>query len=256
MRKKHTAIDLMAVLLVITTIPALVPFIHAEMYGYEAIKPSGSFTELTSVSGQMYTYLNSITTNNRHIDRLVYMTNINDFTMGVGYYDSKSGGTEIYKWLRYQDNGSINNNNHWLASTGPSSEAWTSVEVSETSANVFNFKVNGGSLGTITCNPNCPNLLIAGAAAWGNGASSSEMNVNTGFQSLQFKRNTDSSAQNWAGNYAIWKCANYPDNANSVGIDFVSGINAFWVDSSVADECEYTDGTEIAGYLYNSDAGG
>jgi len=255
-RKKHTAIDLVAILLVLTSIPTVIQYVYADMYGYEAIKPSGSFTEIKSVSGEVYTYLNSITTNGQHIDRLIYMTNTNDFSMGVGYYDTKSGGTEFYKWLRYQDNGSINNNNHWLSTTGPSAETWVSLEVVETSSNVFDFKVSGSSQGTLTCNPSCPNLLIAGAAAWGSGASSSDMNVNTGFQNLKFKRNTDSTALGWAGNYAIWKCANYPNNQNSVGISFPSGINAMWVDSVVTDACNYTDGTEVAGYLYNGGAGG
>lgn len=123
-QKQYKAISLVALMLVMTIIPVASQYAFAEMYGYQAIKPSGSFTELKSVSGDIYTYLNSITASNKHIDRIIYMTNTNDFTMGVGYYDSKGTGSESYKWLRYQDNGNLNNNNHWVSSTGPGAETW------------------------------------------------------------------------------------------------------------------------------------
>lgn len=258
-RKKHTAISLAVILLAMTIIPVASQSVHADMYGYQAIKPSGSFTELKSVSGEIFTYLNSISANNKHIDRIIYMTNTNDFTMGVGYYDSKGTGSESYKWLRYQDNGNLNDNNHWVSSSGPGSETWQSVEVLETgTSSVYDFKIGSTSQGTLTCNPSCPNLTFAGAAAWGNGASGSDMNVNTGFQNLKFKRNTDSSSIGWDGNWNLRKCANYPDATGSVGWSLASppNINAFWVDSVVDDDCEYTDGTESAGYLYNGGAGG
>lgn len=230
---------------------------YAAEYGYQAIKPSGSFTEIKSVKGEVYTYLNSISIDGKHIDRMIYMTDTNDYTMGVGYYNSQSSGNESYKWLKYQDNGSINDNFHWLSSTGPSSETWKTLEVIETSTDTFDFKVGGSSIGTKTCDPSCPNLLYAGAVAWGSGTGS-DHDVDTGFQKLEFKRNNDSVFKDWNSNYNTKKCANFPDSSGEVGFNWptANNINEVWIDVVTADDCEFTDGTEVAGWLYNDGAGG
>lgn len=257
--KKHTTIILGIILFTVILIPTFSQSASAVMYGYQAIKPIGTFTELKSVGGQIYTYTGSITANNQHIDRMVYMTNINDFTMGVGYYDSKGTGSETYKWMRYQDNGTLNNNNHYVATYGPTAQTWQSVEVYETgTSSLYDFKIGTTSLGTIPCNPSCPNMLYAGAVAWGTGTDSSQMNVNTGFQNLNFKRNTDTNPVSWNGNINLRKCYNFPDTTGSVGWVLATPLNynAFWVDSAVGDDCEFTDGTESPGYMYNGGAGG
>jgi len=224
------------------------PNIYAGDFGYQATNPNGG--EVKKVKGDMWTYLSGLSTTNKHVDRIFYITDTGDFSVGVGYYDSTNGvPTESYKWLRYWDEGGVNNNFHFLSATGPSSAGWHSFEVLEVDANTYDLKVDGSSLGTRDCSTaSCPNPTIAGVASWGTSTSSSDF-VKADFKNLQHDVGT--GYKGWQAESTDYKCQNSP---SSVGFNKVvdTSMNQIQIDLGATDECSI----DLSVWLYNSGGGG
>lgn len=234
----------------------------AATYGYSAVKANSNGPEVKGVQGDVWTYMSSVSTLNKHIDRVIYLTDAGTNSIGAGYWQVKDGSGVHTHWLKYRDQSSPNDNKHFIAIDGPTNEAWRNIKVEITSTSgttkTFTAYVDGVSKGTITCT-SCPNFSLVGVASWGEGAYSDYMHINSNFNNLKFKRTNDLSYVNWQGNTNDLKCENIPDN--SVTFQWpLSGNsqNQVVFDALSGDECEFPppDSKESSFWLYNGGSGG
>lgn len=225
---------------------------YAGDFGYQATNPDGG--EVKKAKGDFWTYLGGLLTSSKHVDRIIYLTDTNDFSVGVGYYDwTNSGGTESYLWLRYWDEGGVNSNFHYLSSTGPSSEGWHSIEVYEVDSNTYDFKVDGSSLNTLDCSTTCDDPTIAGVASWGSSTSSSDF-VRADFKNLQLDDagDADSGYISWNTESTDYKCNNWPSSLKFVLPLTGNSIDQVQIDVGSVDECSVNSDV----WLYNGGSGG
>lgn len=234
------------VLLLVLTIG--MPSAFAGDYGYQAINPTGG--EVKKVKGDMWTYVGGLSNSNKHVDRIFYMYDILDFSVGVGYYDWTNGsGTESYKWLRFWDDGGVYSNLHYLSSTGPSSGGWHSGEVYEVSSSTYGFKIDGSSQGNLSlCSGSCPNPTVAGVAAWGTSTSSSD-NVKADFKNLKVDTGSGYSSFNSAASET--KCNNSPSSLKFNYPLSGNNIDQVQIDLGSVDECS----SNSSVWLYASGGG-
>ncbi len=266
--KNHTRFKtekalLMSILLVFSMAIVTSQQSFAATYGYSAVKAIPNGAEVKGVQGDVWTYIGSTITLNKHIDRLIYLTDTGTNTIGAGYWIVKDGSGEHRHWLKYRDQSSPNDNVHTITTDGPTNENWRNIKVEITSTSgstkTFTMYVDGVSKGTITCT-SCPNFSIVGATSWGEGTTSDYANVNGNFNNLKFKRTNDSSYVNWQGNTSDLKCENIPDS--SVAFQWPLTGNSqnqvIFDDAASGDECEFPppDTKEHPAWLYNGGFGG
>lgn len=256
MTTKHSKLFLLIPLVALIMPIAVGENAYADSYGHEGEKPlqtTPSWSHLTNVKGDIYTYQTSISSGtNTHIDRMVYLTDTNSFSMGAGYYEGTTNtGTEYYRYMYYvDDDGAMNDNQHYLYTTHiPSSPSWVTAEVVESGTSSFSFNVAGYNVGSYSCTGTCTSAVIAGAASWGSD-STSHMNVIADIKNLKLERNTDTSYVTWSSvdDGFAYHCENYPE---TVGLNFPTNINEMQVNFNTTDLCS-VDGD----YLYNEGAGG
>ncbi len=248
LRSKSKLLFLPVALLTLSMI--VIDAAYGSIWGYQAVKPSGSFNEVIGVKGNIFPYKGGINGANQHVDRMAYLTDTANFSVGIGYYDyTDASNVERYRIFRYWDNG-IDNNFHLLTSTDPST--WFTAEVIAISSTIYDFKINGASIGTRSCSTSCPNPTIAGTASWGTGTTSS-MNVNANHKDLQLRRDTDSAYQSWNAVANELKCDEAP---NTLGIEYPlanNNIDQIIIDATTAHECLQDNSSP---WLYNGGAGG
>lgn len=227
---------------------------YADIYGYQAIKPSGSaWTEVTHAKGTILGLLDTITTADRHIDRLVYVYDpFTAFTAGTGYYtytDSSNNSFNHYYKFRHLSGTDM----HVLRANGPSTNVWFDAEIIQKSSTEYQGKINGQDIGSMFCTSgDCPDPTIAGSASWGDG-STSEMNVKAKIKTLQFKRDIDSTYQNWQGNNSLYKCKVDPSSIN-FDLPTNSNVNEYWIEINSQNECNYAPGDHQ--WLFSGGNGG
>jgi hypothetical protein len=248
-REKRTFVFIPALLLILSL---GFPNAFAGDYGYQAIDPDGG--EVIKSKGRVWTYQNSLSNNGNHIDRILYVTDVGDFTAGVGYYTSQTSGVETYKWLRYWDEGGTYNNQHWLSSTGPSSASWVTIEVYEVDSNTYAFKAGGSSLGNLDCHvATCDSTTITGVASWGTSTSSSDSNI-AQFDSLVLEDTGDADTGyiSWNTEANQLKCNNSPSTMKFEWPLSGNNIDYVVIDAGSTDECSI----DSSVWLYNGGSGG
>ncbi|GIU71966.1 MAG: hypothetical protein KatS3mg003_1445 [Candidatus Nitrosocaldaceae archaeon] len=214
---------------IVTIALLLIPTISyaVQQYGYHAIKPSGSFSEILGVKGKIYPYASSTTD---HVDRMIYLfTTANPkLSIGIGHVDFGNGA--IY-YTGYFDEG-LNDDVHYILGGSPTNWYTAEVVTPNTSSTTYYWKINGitkGSYDCSTCNP----ITLAGATSWGNNANS----VYGNFKDLQLKRNTDTQYQYFQSIVNLKKCKELP---STLGFEYpLSGnsINQLIVDATTQHEC-------------------
>lgn len=237
---------LIPVMLLVLTLG--IPQAFAGDYGYQGINPSG--TEVKKVKGDFWTYVGGLSNSNKHVDRIFYMYDILDFSVGVGYYDWTNGsGTESYKWLRFWDDGGVYSNFHYLSSTGPSSGGWHSAEIYEVDSKTYGFKIDGSSLGNKShCSVSCPNPTIAGVASWGTSTSASD-NVKADFKNLNV--DMGSGYNTWNSASTETKCNNSPSSLKFNYPLASNNVDQAQIDLGSVDECS----SNSSVWLYASGGG-
>ncbi|MEM2856597.1 MAG: hypothetical protein QW416_05805 [Candidatus Nitrosocaldaceae archaeon] len=212
----------------------------AQQYGYQTIKPGGSYSKIIGVKGQIYPYTGSSTTD--HVDRMIYLFSSKEpyLSVGLGHVEYSYGN--IY-YTRYFDEG-LKQNIHWVYNGSPTN--WYTAEVYTTSSTskTYYWKINGqviGSWDCTTCNP----INIAGVTSWGNNANY----VNGNFKDLQLKRNTDTNYQYFNSVANLRKCYEEP---TTLGFEYPlqnNSINQLIVDATSVHECS---GDVYNGWLYRA----
>lgn len=230
---------------------------YAVIYGYQGLHPGGSYSSLTNVKGDIFTYRGDIgsANHNQHIDRLIYLFDGNNlspgFTVGTGYYEGTDGsGTEFYRYYYYVDDGTPNDNQHILY-TGiiPTTQTWVTAQTSQASSTKYNFWIGSTLIGSYTCSSACTNTAIAGGASWT--SMTSNANVISDMKNLYLERNTDGSFVDWN---SVAGAGSYHCNTSSgiaFGLPTAGNINEFTVAISGLACTNPSDG-----YLFNEGTGG
>lgn len=248
--KQKTFIIIPAILLVLSI---GIPSVFAGNYGYQATNPDGG--EVTKSKGSFWTYLGGLASSNIHVDRMIYLTDVSGFTVGVGYYDSTNGaGTESYKWLRYWDEGATYDNLHYLSASGPGAEGWSSIEVLEVDSDTYDFKVAGSSQGTLDCHTaSCNNPTITGVASWSTSTSGSDR-LKADFKDLTVDDagDADSGYISWNTESTDYKCNNSPSTLKFELPLASNNIDQVQIDLGSVDECAVNSSV----WLYNGGSGG
>jgi hypothetical protein len=220
--------------------------VFAGEYAYMATNPSG--TEVKEIEGEMYVYANRLATNNKHIDTMAYATDLSDFSVGIGYYDSQnSSGSESYKYLRYWNESAMLHNLHYLGSS-ISTGSFVQFALWEVDSDSYDFQVGSQTFSELSCQSTCATPTIAGVVSWSTADSASD-NVKSHFRDLVHLVDSDVTLKSWDAESQEVKCNDY-----NTDYDYPTAgdIDEIKFDVAAVDECS----SNSSVWLYNGGSGG